>query len=365
MRQRVSFLSDMKSTVVENIQKNLLDWYRKNHRKLPWRKTKKPYHIWVSEVMLQQTQVNTVVPYYEKFVHRFPGVRRLANADLQEVLKLWEGLGYYTRARNLHRAAKQVVTEHHEAVPGTLAEFKALPGVGDYIASAVQSIAFNQPYAVVDGNVKRVLARLFEISAPVNQSGSYAIFRDTAQALLDSKSPGMFNQAVMELGALICKPMKPDCASCPVHSNCLAYQENRVSEFPIRIKRKPTPIHHMVVGVVHKKNKVLITQRKPEGLLGGLWEFPCGTIQNNETPEDACVKSIKEAVNLTVKIKAFLTQIKHAYTHFKITMDVYTCEYVSGRVKLNGAVDYRWISLKNIGGYPFHKANHKFISLIK
>ena len=349
---------------IEQFRKRLLEWYRRHHRRLPWRETDDPYRIWISEVMLQQTQIQTVLPYYQKFLLHFPTVKRLADADLQKVLKVWEGLGYYARARNMHRAATVLLEQYAGKLPENWALVRALPGVGDYIAAALLSIAFNQPYAVVDGNVKRVLARLYEIADPINKSSSYKIFKEAAGRLLDHRHPGIFNQAMMELGATICKPGKPECNRCPVCSLCHANQAGNADKFPKRIKTPKTPLHHIVVGVVYKNNHMLITRRKFEGLLGGLWEFPGGKVRKHETPESACVREMKEEVNLGVAVAGHIAQVKHAYTHFKILMDVFSCRYVSGDVKLNGPVDFRWITRREIEHYPFPKANHKFIHLL-
>ena len=345
-------------------RKNLLAWFETHRRQLPWRETEDPYCIWVSEVMLQQTQVKKVQAYYEKFVSRFPDVERLAEATLQDLLKTWEGLGYYARARNLHKAAKVVVADLAGEIPADYAVFRKLPGVGEYIAAAVQSIAFNHPYAVVDGNVKRVLARLFFINSPINQSASTKIFQEKADLLLDHTVPGAFNQAMMELGATVCRPQSPTCIVCPVNTVCRAFQTVRQEEFPVRQKSKPLPEYHMIAGVIHKDDLILITQRKPEGLLGGLWEFPSGKIQTKETPEQACVRVIREETNLHVEPTAYLTRVKHAYTHFKIVMDVFHCHYRSGEVVLNEAVDYRWITVDQIDQFPFPRSNHKFIPLL-
>ncbi|UCF95585.1 MAG: A/G-specific adenine glycosylase, partial [Desulfobacterales bacterium] len=296
------------------IRRQLYDWYAKNHRQLPWRQAANPYFIWVSEVMLQQTQVNTVVPYYHKFIAKFPDLEHLARADLDEVLKVWEGLGYYARARNLHRAARAVVDHHDGKIPDNWQDFRHLPGVGDYIAAAVLSIAAGQPYPVVDGNVKRVLARLFQIDAAVNTSSAYQIFQETAGRLLDTRAPGTFNQALMELGALVCKPQNPACEICPLQRACQAYQNHCVDRYPRRMKTRVIPELHIAVGVVFKKNQVLITQRKPEGLLGGLWEFPGGKIRPGESAEAACIREIKEEVNLAIQPVTYLTRVKHAYT---------------------------------------------------
>jgi A/G-specific adenine glycosylase len=342
----------------------LKKWYQKNKRFLPWRKTSDPYLIWVSEVMLQQTQVNTVIPYYQKFIERLPNIQSLANADLQDVLKIWEGMGYYARARNLHKAAKCVLDTHGGFVPENWDEFRSLPGVGDYIASAVLSIAFGKPYPVVDGNVKRVLARLMTMDEPVNHTSSYKRFHEAAEELLDHDHPGMFNQAVMELGALICKPGKPDSDICPVKRFCLAFQSKQVASYPKTLLRPPTPLHYLAIGVIFKNGKTLIVRRPDNGLLGGLWEFPTGRIGLDESPESACIRMIKHQVNLKVLIQSKLTAVRHAYTHFKIKADVFVCADISGSVKLNGPVDFQWVRLEELKNYPFPKANNKFIPML-
>ena len=350
---------------IQSLRKLLINWYLANHRDLPWRKTTNPYHIWVSEVMLQQTQVATVLPYYRRFLKRFPSLEGLARADLQDVLKVWEGLGYYARARNLHRAAGFILNHHRGIIPDGWEDFRKLPGVGDYIAAAVLSIAFEKPYAVVDGNVKRVLARLLLEETPVNKSTSIKIFKEAADRLLTPRDPGTFNQALMELGAMVCKPQQPLCSVCPIQGLCLAYETGRVDEYPKKLKKSPTPQFNIAVGVVFKNSSVLITRRKPDGLLGGLWEFPGGKIQKDEEAKDACIREIKEETNLSVGVDSHLDRIKHAYTHFKIIMDVFCCSYLSGKVKLNGPVDHRWIKPEKLDDYPFPKANHKFFPALK
>ena len=348
-----------------HLRRRLVAWYRAHHRPLPWRNTTNPYPVWVSEVMLQQTTVNTVLPFYRRFTKRFPDLQDLARSDLQDVLMIWEGLGYYARARNLHRAARIVRDLHDCVVPADVTAFRNLPGVGDYIAAAVMSIAFDQPYAVVDGNVKRVLARLLLVEAPVNRPADHKIFKAAAAQLLDMSRPGTFNQAMMELGALICTPRRPACSDCPVKVHCRAERNGKVGEFPKRLQKSPPPEHHVAVGVVFKKDRVLITRRRPEGLLGGLWEFPGGRLKDGETPQDACVREILEEVNLKVNIDSQLTRLRHAYTHFKIVMDVYNCRYVSGKVSLKGPTDHRWVKLDELTGFPFPKANLKFMPLLK
>lgn len=349
-------------------RENLLKWYHKYQRDLPWRKTSDPYAIWVSEVMLQQTQVATVIPYFQRFMEQFPDVFSLSGADLRSVLKTWEGLGYYARARNLHRAAMEIVGRHEGKLPSSFDELKKLPGVGDYIAAAISSIAFQKPHPVVDGNVKRVLSRLFLIDTPVNSPDSQKIYYQHALGFVDIRSKdhqGIFNQAIMELGAMICKPQNPCCLICPVAHFCQAHKEKAVDQYPRRIKKKKAPVFHVSAAVLRKNGKILITQRKPEGHLGGLWEFPGGKVREKETPEEACIRELKEEVNLTVSVDSFLTRIKHAYTHFKIVMDIFNCSFVSGDLQLNGPVDYRWVTSDELDFYPFPGADRKFMPLIK
>jgi A/G-specific adenine glycosylase len=342
----------------------LLDWYDRQRRRLPWRGTRDPYRIWVSEVMLQQTQVHTVLPYYRRFLQRLPTLRRLAGADQEAVLKLWEGLGYYARARNLHRAAG-MLAERGGGIPDRWEEFRALPGVGDYIAAAVLSIAFDRPHAVVDGNVKRVLARLLTIAAPVNRSASRKIFQAEADRLLDHRRPGDFNQALMELGAVVCTPVSPACSACPLIEWCAARASGAITRYPRRVAPRAIPEVQIAVGVVTKRGRVLITRRAPRGLLGGLWEFPGGRLQPGERPEAACAREIREEVNLQVIVEEPLAQVRHAYSHLRVHLHVFSCRFAGGRVRRNGPVDHRWIRVADIDRFAFPKANHKFIPLLK
>jgi A/G-specific adenine glycosylase len=349
---------------ISGLRRRLLAWYERNRRRLPWRETRDPYRIWVAEVMLQQTQVKTVLPYYRRFLKQYPSLRRLARADLQAVLKLWEGLGYYARARNLHRAAGQLV-QGGGRVPDRWEEFRRLPGVGDYIAAAVLSIAFGRPHAVVDGNVKRVLARLFTIAAPANAASSRKVFQGQADRLLDRRRPGDFNQALMELGALVCTPKAPSCPVCPLNRLCAACRSGRVALYPRRVASRSIPEVQIAVGVVFKAGRLLITQRPTQGLLGGLWEFPGGKIHAGEPPPAACTREIKEEVNLAVEITRPLAEVRHAYSHFRIHMHVFCCRFVAGRVRRKGPAAHRWIRIAEIDRFPFPRANHRFIPLLK
>lgn len=346
------------------LRRRLLAWYERHRRRLPWRETRDPYRIWVSEVMLQQTQVKTALPYYRRFLQRLPTLRKLAGADVQEVLKLWEGLGYYARARNLHRAARMLVGRGGR-LPDRWEDFRALPGVGDYIAAAVLSIAFGRPHAVVDGNVKRVLARLRKLTAPVNRPASHPIFQAEADRLLDRRRPGDFNQALMELGALVCTPASPHCAGCPLLRCCGAKQTETVARYPRRIAARKVPEAQIAVGVVFKNGRLLVTRRPPQGLLGGLWEFPGGKLQPGESPAAACVREVREEVGLDVAVAEPLAQVRHAYSHLRVRLHVFRCRFVAGRVRRNGPVDHRWVRVADLERLAFPRANRKFIPLLQ
>lgn len=343
---------------------DLRNWYEQNRRMLPWRQTDDPYCIWISEVMLQQTQVKTVRPYYQRFIKYFPDVFSLARADLQAVLKIWEGLGYYSRARNLHKAAGILADNESGGFPDSWDAVRQLPGIGDYIASAVLSIAFGKAYAVVDGNVKRVLARLFMLPWPVNQPASHASFQDMADRLLDRKHPGEHNQAMMELGALVCTPRSPQCRRCTISQYCRALKSDAVLSYPKRIKRAPLPERHVAVGVVKKNGRMLFIQRAEQGLLGGLWEFPGGSVDRDSDPAHVCKDQIKSSVNLDVSVTQFMTTVRHTYTHFRLRMDVYLCRWVAGRVYLRGPAGFKWMAPSRICDLPLHGAIHKAIEFI-
>jgi len=346
------------------IQRALADWYHTTRRDLPWRQTDDPYAIWVSEVMLQQTQVKTAVPYFQRFMQLFPTVRRLAQADEQTVLKMWEGLGYYTRGRNLHRAARIVAQTLNGCVPSDWQGIRRLPGVGDYIGAAVLSIAFSKPYAVVDGNVKRVLGRLFLLETPVNAPNGHTAFQQIADVLLDRSHPGRHNQAVMELGALVCTPRQPSCRQCPLSRHCKALKIKEVNQYPRRLARKTVGRQVWVAGVVLKKDRLLLTRRPDAGLLAGMWEFPGGVVQDGEASALTCALKLKEHVGLDAPAEKHITTILHAYTHFKLTLEIYLCPFQGGRVRLNGPADFRWIRFDQLSQLPLHQAVHKALPSI-
>ena len=315
--------------------------------------------------MLQQTQVKTVLSYYSAFLEKFPSVKILANSDLEEVLKSWELMGYYARARNLHKAARMIEDKYQGEVPADYLEMKSLPGVGDYVAAAVCSIAFGLPYPVIDGNVKRVLARLFELDQPLNSSEFLKECKNRLAMIFDEKHPGDFNQSMMELGATRCFPKNPDCPDCPVRNYCAAYSHSTQMNYPVKSPPRTIPEIHIALGVIIDQNKLLITRRKESGLLGGLWELPGGKIRSGELPGEACIREIQEEINITVEALEFLIRIKHAYTHFKIVAEVFLCEYHSGQIKLHGPIDYRWIKASEISRFAFPAANHKIFNSLK
>ncbi len=350
---------------IEALKPALLRWYRRQQRDLPWRGTRDPYAIWVSEIMLQQTQVATVVPYYERFLDAFPNVQALADAPLDSVLKVWEGLGYYGRARNLHRAARQVVTDFQGTLPRTVRELLGLPGIGPYTAGAIASIAFGLDEPVLDGNVTRVLCRLFRVRENPKDTKVVRKLWSLARRLIPAGRASLFNQALMDLGATVCIPREPRCLVCPLKALCQAWARNEQADLPIKVKRAPLPHYDVAVGVVWKRNRILIDQRKPEGLLGGLWEFPGGKPRANESLERCVVREVREELGVRVKVRRLLTTVKHAYTHFRITLHAFECDHVSGRPRPIGCADFKWIRLDELDQYAFPKANHKVIAALR
>jgi len=356
-----------KISLVFLLADRLLKWNDRQsdtHTKKPWRGEADPYCIWISEVMLQQTQVATVVDYYRRWLEHFPNVQSLAQANLDEVLKVWEGLGYYTRARNLHRAAQVIVSDYNGEFPQQYNTIKTLPGVGEYTASALSSIAFNQAVPVVDGNVLRVYSRLLCLVDDIRNPKTKLLARAGLQKLIPQDRPGDFNQALMDLGRNVCQPRQPQCHVCPVQELCCAYNRNRTGDFPVKSKAKATPTFQIVVGIIYKDGMVLIQRRPPKGLLGGLWEFPGGKIEAGETPENALIREIREETGLEVEIGSQLTQLKHAYTHFKINLTCFVCEYQSGTARPKASTALRWVKPGELTKFAFPKANQKILPLL-
>lgn len=349
---------------IRTFQQSLLAWSEIEARDLPWRRTKDPYCVYLSEIMLQQTRVDQGTPYYERFLERFPTIESLAEAEEEAVLKQWEGLGYYTRARNLHRTARIIVEQYGGHFPESPELLQMLPGIGKYTAGAVASIAFDKPAPVVDGNVKRVLARLNAITEAVDLPATEEMLWAMASALLPVKTPGDFNQAMMELGARICTPKTPNCGECPVRRHCEACARNIQESLPNKTAKKAVPHHEIVVAALCREGKYLIGKRPSEGFLGGLWEFPGGKIQSGETHQQALVRECREELGVTVKPGGLVAVAKHAYTHFKVTLNVYRCTLIDGVPEARVHTELRWVTPEEFSDYPFPKGNHKFLDLL-
>lgn len=300
----------------------LIDWYLVNARDLPWRKTQDPYPIWLSEIMLQQTRISQGLPYFFKFIEEFPTVFHLANASEDQVLKLWQGLGYYSRARNLHSTAKHVAYNLNGIFPSTYKELKTLKGVGDYTASAIASFCYREPVAVVDGNVYRVLSRFFGIDTPINSTEGIKEFKTLAQKLLDKKQPHIYNQAIMEFGALQCSPKSPDCNSCPLQTNCVAFQQDLISSLPRKLKKtKVQEKFYNYLVIVDSRENVLIEKRTGNGIWKNLYQFPL-----IESPKDCnlpkdLISFDENKIPQEILEKALLyneESIKHVLSHRKL-----------------------------------------------
>ncbi len=350
---------------VDQIRLGLLEWYRYHRRDLPWRGESSPYRIWVSEVMLQQTQVTTVIPYYQHFLEKFPTLETLAAAPLAEVLKAWEGLGYYSRARNLHQAAREIVERYEGQLPGSYVELRTLPGFGDYTAGAIASIAFGQAVPAVDGNVKRVMARLFALESDISRAPAARQLQEIARALVDPVTPGDWNQAIMELGATVCLPKSPKCLLCPLNNMCEGRLQGIEQALPVKPVKKALPHYDVTAAVIRQDGKVLIAQRPLEGMLGGLWEFPGGKMEAGETLTQCLCREIEEELGVVIEVGQPVATIKHSYTHFKITLHAFSCRLLKGSPQALGVADWRWVSLAEINAFPFPRTDLKIIAALR
>ena len=356
------------------ISKRLLNWYAANARDLPWRRTRDPYRVWISEIMLQQTQVEAVIPYYRRWLKKFPTVKALAKAPLKDVLALWEGLGYYSRARNLHKAAQKIVAEHGGRLPKTVEGLRQLPGVGRYTAGAIASIAFNLDAAVLDGNVKRVLARVFNLTDDVKSQAGEKKLWALAESLVPSGRAGDYNQAVMDLGATICRPQNPTCLLCPLlgpstrfasgQALCEAQKLGVQNERPAVKKKPPTPHYNVTAGIIRKNGRVLIAQRPADKLLGGLWEFPGGKVEPGESLPDCLRREIQEELGIEIEVGEQQLVLKHAFTHFKITLHVFEARWVSGKARAFEVADFKWTLPRKLAAYPMGKTDRAIAAFI-
>lgn len=342
--------------------KRLLTWYGRHKRDLPWRRTRAPYRIWLSEILLQQTRVEAVIPYYERFLKRFPDVFALANASTDEVLKTWEGAGYYARARNLHRAAQIVANERGGKFPRTVKGLLELPGVGRYTAGAIASIAFGVNTPVVDGNVARVLCRYFGIREDPKASATQKQLWEIATDLVPKGHAGEFNQALMELGATVCLPKNPRCLLCPVNQDCVARRKGLQNVLPVKRAKKELPHRRIAAGVIFKRGKILIQQRLSEGLLGGLWEFPGGKVEAGESLVECVRREVREELGIEVRVGEEIIAVEHAYSHFSITLHAFRCEFLSGRPRATSAQRFKWVTPGELDEYAFPAANKRIIA---
>ncbi len=332
---------------------NLLNWFARNARDLPWRRDRTPYRVWVAEVMLQQTRAETVAPYYERFIARFPTLEALAQASLEEVLKVWEGLGYYARARQLHTAAQKVFREYGGRLPDTSRELKRLPGIGPYIAGAVASIAFGRPEVALDANARRVLARLCAIAGNPQQAAVRQRMEECARALLPPNRPGPFNEALMELGATVCTPRRPRCDACPLADDCMAHRAGEEDVYPDRSPRPQVPHYDVTAGAIFGGDgRVLLARRNEDDFLGGLWEFPGGKREAGETLEECLVRELREELGVEVAVGDHLITIHHGYSHFRITLYVYRCWLIAGTPQCLDCADVRWVTLEEMEALP-------------
>jgi A/G-specific adenine glycosylase len=350
---------------MDAIRKALPVWFESHARRMPWRQERDAYRVWVSEIMLQQTRVEAVRGYFDRFIRRFPDVRALADAPLDAVLKSWEGLGYYSRARNLHAAARKVVEDHAGSLPSSRSELLALPGIGPYTAGAVASIAFGADEPVLDANVKRVLCRLFAVGEDPRRPQTQKKLWSLAGRLLPPGRAGAFNEALMDLGATVCIPGRPRCEICPLEEYCLARRRGRQNQLPVKARKKKIPHRDVAAALIIRRGKLLIDRRKPEGLLGGLWELPGGKVEPGEAPEQAVVREVREEVGLHVEVLEPLTRVEHAYTHFRITLHVLVCRAWRGRARALACSAVRWVYLRELDDYAFPSANHKVFAALR
>lgn len=347
------------------LAKKVLRWYARHQRDLPWRKTKDPYAIWISETMLQQTQVQTVLPYYHRFLARFPTVQSLAAASPGEVLKLWENLGYYARARHLHAAAAQIVGQLQGVIPKTEKELLLLPGIGSYTAAAIASIAYGERVPAVDGNLRRVLCRVFALQAPLDHIRTQRLIHALAETVVPEKDPGPFNQGLMDLGATVCTPRKPSCSACPLKGLCLAAIKGLQEFLPMKKPRRPLPHKEMVAAVlVDRRGRALVVQRRPAGLLGGLWGFPGGEKRPYEPLSKALRRVVREELGIEVTCGKALAAVKHAYTHFRITVHALQCWIGKGKPQAIGCHRLQWATAEDLDRLPFSRVDRKIMKAL-
>lgn len=345
----------------------LLEWFQHNSRDLPWRHTYAPYHVWIAEIMLQQTQMDRVVFYFTRWLARFPDIPTLAAADPDEVLSCWEGLGYYSRARNLHRTAK-LLAEQGNMLPASHEALRKLPGIGPYTAGAIMSIAFNQDFPVVDANIERIFARLFDIATPIKSRENKALVWQKAAAMLPAGQSRIFNQALMELGALVCLPRAPHCSRCPVVPWCKAYQLNIIQARPVLLPKRKSMLIEMATGILVRNEKVLIQKRQADDVWANLWEFPGGRLKEGESPHQAVVREFLEETGLHVEVTGEITSVRHSYMHYRVILHGFFCAATDGEDNepaLLAAQENRWVRFTELHRFAFPAGHRKLIKFLK
>lgn len=341
------------------LQDALITWFEKEQRALPWRENYDPYQVWISEIMLQQTQVTTVLPYFERFIKTLPTVQDLAAVDEELLLKLWEGLGYYSRARNLKKAAQLIVEKHQGVFPQTHESILGLPGIGRYTAGAICSIAFEQDEALVDGNVIRVLSRLDDYREDSKKNVEH--FWSRARELLPKGKARDFNQGLMELGALICTPKKPKCETCPLNKDCKALAAGTVELLPIKGPAPSKIKIQVAVAILERDGKVFVQKRHEKGLMGGLWEFPGGKVEKGESLEAALKRELWEETRFTLKNIRPFVQLQHAYTRYLVELHCFLAEPLESEFSLSAASEARWVNAEELRNIAFPAANVKIL----
>lgn len=359
----------------QQIAERLTAWQAQQLRDLPWRRdaagTRDPYAVWVSEVMAQQTRLSVVAAYFSRWMERFPTLETLAIADRQEVLKQWEGLGYYSRARNLHRAAQIVDSKFDGQLPRTRAELLTLPGIGEYTAGAILSLAFGQHEPVLDGNAKRVISRLWDIEARIDlRSTESRLWRLSRKMVEAASAPGAMNEGLMELGALVCRRRSPLCDSCPVQSYCLANERGVQEERPVRAPGQNVPHVEFAAAIIWEgvpgQSRMLISQRPEKGLLGGLWSFPNGAREPDEEDIHACVRrAVYQNLGVEVAAGERVATVEHAFTHFRMTLVAFHARIVAGEPRAAGAADWCWTTLDEVEKLPCPVPDRKIIAALR
>lgn len=365
---------------IKQLQENFLDWYDEKKRHLPWRMNTDPYRVWISEIMLQQTRVDTVIDYYYRFMEEFPTIHALATADEEKLLKVWEGLGYYSRARNLQAAAKQMVADFAGKMPDTVEEIASLKGIGPYTTGAIASISFGLPEPAIDGNVMRVVSRLFEIEADIAKASSRKVFDEAMRKIIPKVAPGDFNQALMDLGSSVCTPKKPECPVCPLKDFCLAYKDDKMTDFPVKTKKQPPkPVYYVAAAIENSQGEFWLVQRPENGLLAKMWTFPLLEIDEKHYQQLKSGFNKEESLQMELLVaeedkaeqvlpfeeahviwqKRHLGEVTHVFSHLKWHLLLFYGRMIEGEApeKMPG----QWVAKDEFSKLVFPKPQQKLV----